>query len=77
MGITSDRVREQGFLDEVVREPIGGGHRDFDKVALNLREALLRHLDDLTIEAQNMEQLLEKRYQRIMRFGSFIEEPVK
>jgi acetyl-CoA carboxylase carboxyl transferase subunit alpha len=31
----------------------------------------------LTIEAQNMEQLLEKRYQRIMRFGSFIEEPVK
>jgi acetyl-CoA carboxylase carboxyl transferase subunit alpha len=77
MGITSDRVREQGFLDEVVREPIGGGHRDFDKVALNLREALLRHLDDLTIEAQNMDQLLEKRYQRIMRFGSFIEEPVK
>ena len=77
MGITSDRVREQGFLDEVVREPIGGGHRDFDKVALNLREALLRHLDDLTIEAQNMQQLLEKRYQRIMRFGSFIEEPIK
>ena len=77
MGITSDRVREQGFLDEVVREPIGGGHRDFDKVALNLREALLRHLDDLTIEAQNMDQLLEKRYQRIMRFGSFIEEPIK
>jgi acetyl-CoA carboxylase carboxyl transferase subunit alpha len=25
MGITSDRVREQGFLDEVVREPVGGG----------------------------------------------------
>ncbi len=77
MGITSDRVREQGFLDEVVREPIGGGHRDFQKTALNLREALLRHLDELKEEAKDMDQLLEKRYQRIMRYGSYIEEPVK
>lgn len=77
MGITSDRVREQGFLDEVVREPIGGGHRNFQKVAASLQEALIRHLNELNYEAQQMDQLLEKRYRRIMRFGSFIEEPVK
>lgn len=77
MGITSDRVREQGFLDEVIREPVGGGHRNFDKAALNLREALLRHLDEVKQEARNMDKLLEKRYQRIMRYGAFIEEPVK
>ena len=77
MGITSDRVREQGFLDEVVREPLGGGHRDFRKTALNLRECLLRHMDELRVEALDMDKLLEKRYQRIMRYGSFIEEPVK
>ena len=77
MGITSDRVREQGFLDEVVREPLGGGHRDFQKTALNLRETLIRHMDELKEEAKDMDQLLEKRYQNIMRFGSFIEEPVK
>jgi len=73
MGITSDRVREQGFLDEVVREPIGGGHRNFQQVAGNLRDALLRHLDELSYEAQNMDRLLEKRYQRIMRFGAYLE----
>jgi acetyl-CoA carboxylase carboxyl transferase subunit alpha len=77
MGITSDRVREQGFLDEVIREPVGGGHRNFEKVALNLREALLRHLDELNYESQDMNRMLEKRYQRIMRFGAYIEEPVK
>ncbi|MCQ8183099.1 acetyl-CoA carboxylase carboxyl transferase subunit alpha [Methylomonas sp. SURF-1] len=78
MGITSDRVREQGFLDEVVREPVGGGHRNFQKIAENLQEALLRHLAELNQEAAaNMDQMLEKRYQRIMRFGSFIEEPIK
>ena len=75
MGITSDRVREQGFLDEVIREPIGGGHRDYQKIALSLREALISHLDEL--KEEGMDEMLEKRYQRIMRYGSFTEEAVK
>lgn len=75
MGITSDRIREQGFLDEMVREPLGGAHRDFQSTAMNLREALLRHLEELKREP--VESLLEKRYQRIMNFGAFIEDPVK
>jgi acetyl-CoA carboxylase carboxyl transferase subunit alpha len=69
MGITSDRIREQGFLDEVVREPKGGGHRDFKQVAENLKEALLRHLEELNYFS--IEDLLEKRYQRMMDFGVF------
>ncbi len=77
MAITSDRIREQGFLDEVVREPLGGGHRDFQKTAMNLRETLLRHLDELKQQAEDMDQLLETRYQRIMRLGSYIDESVK
>jgi acetyl-CoA carboxylase carboxyl transferase subunit alpha len=77
MAITSDRIREQGFLDEVVREPLGGGHRNFQKTAMNLREVLLRHLDELKQEAKDIDQLLDTRYQRIMRLGAYIEEPVK
>lgn len=75
MGITSDRVREQGFLDEVVREPLGAAHRNFQATAMNLRETLLRHLEELKREP--MDQLLDKRYHRIMSFGSFTEDPVK
>jgi acetyl-CoA carboxylase carboxyl transferase subunit alpha len=75
MGITSDRIREQGFVDEVVREPLGGGHRDFQKTALNLREALIRHLEDL--KKDSIDDLLTKRYLRMMAFGSFTEEAVK
>jgi acetyl-CoA carboxylase carboxyl transferase subunit alpha len=77
MGITSDRVREQGFLDEVIREPIGGGHRNYAKTAENLQEALLRYLQELKTEAQDMDALLAHRYQRIMRYGAFVEEPAK
>jgi acetyl-CoA carboxylase carboxyl transferase subunit alpha len=69
MGITSDRIREQGFLDEVVREPLGGGHRDFQTIAENLKEVLLRHLAEL--KQLPIDQLLEKRYQRMMDFGVF------
>lgn len=75
MGITSDRVREQGFLDEVVREPLGGGHRNYQKTALSLREALISHLDEL--KQEDLDEMLAKRYQRIMHFGSFTEEAVK
>jgi len=75
MGITSDRVREQGFLDEVVREPVGGGHRDYQKTALSLRETLIRHLDEL--KREDLDDMIAARYQRIMRYGSFSEEVAK
>ena len=71
MGITSDRIRELGLLDEVVREPLGGAHRDFKKVAENLQETLIRHLQELRHES--MDSLLEKRYRRLMGFGAYTE----
>lgn len=75
MGITSDRVREQGFLDEVVREPLGGAHRDFETTALNLREALVRHLTAL--KQQPLDETLGKRYQRMMSYGAYSEDAGK
>ena len=72
MGITSDRIREQGFLDEVAREPIGGAHRNHEATAESLKETLYRHIKDLKHE--KLDSLLEKRYQRIMSFGAFTED---
>ncbi len=69
MGSKSDRLREQGFLDEVVREPLGGGHRDFVAISESLKETLLRHLHELKL--QDVDQLLENRYKRIMAFGVY------
>jgi acetyl-CoA carboxylase carboxyl transferase subunit alpha len=69
MGITADRIRAQGFLDEVIREPLGGAHRDFKITADNLKETLVTHLD--TLKKQDIHNLLEARYQRIMNFGVF------
>ncbi len=75
MGITSDRIRELGLLDEVVREPLGGAHRDYPLMAASLKEVLVRHLTYL--QQQTMDDLLATRYQRLMGFGAFVEEVVK
>jgi acetyl-CoA carboxylase carboxyl transferase subunit alpha len=75
MGITSDRIREQGLLDEVVREPLGGSHRNFQLTAFNLKDALVRHLNEL--KTLSIDDLLEKRYQRLLSFGTFTEETGK
>ena len=72
MGITSDRVREQGLLDEVVREPLGGAHRDFHLTALNLQSVLVRHLEEL--QAMPFADMMAVRYQRLMNYGAFIED---
>jgi acetyl-CoA carboxylase carboxyl transferase subunit alpha len=55
----------------VVREPLGGAHRDFKTMGENLKETLIRHLD--SIQQQDMQTILATRYQRIMSFGVFEE----
>jgi acetyl-CoA carboxylase carboxyl transferase subunit alpha len=69
MAITADRLRRQRLIDEIVREPLGGAHRDPQVTADNLKAALVRHLAE--VEALPPGELLEKRRARIRRFGVF------
>ncbi len=71
MGITATRLRELELIEQIVPEPIGGGHRDFEMVANNIAEALRDNLRELRLESAD--SLLEKRYQRLMRFGKYTE----
>ncbi|HHC74457.1 MAG TPA: acetyl-CoA carboxylase carboxyltransferase subunit alpha [Thiothrix sp.] len=71
MGITAKRLLDLGLIDQIIPEPLGGGHRDYDCVADNLRLTLRDNLRDLN--AEKSDKLLEKRYQRLMKFGRFEE----
>jgi acetyl-CoA carboxylase carboxyl transferase subunit alpha len=71
MGITSDRLKELGFIDQIVKEPLGGAHRDMDAMAQNLKNALLENLD--VLESVSLDKLLDNRYQRLMAYGNFEE----
>ncbi|OUR59665.1 acetyl-CoA carboxylase carboxyltransferase subunit alpha [Colwellia sp. 39_35_sub15_T18] len=67
MGITAQRIKELALIDNIVEEPLGGAHRDIDQMAAMLKQALKRDLTDL--EGLDKEQLVEKRYDRLMSFG--------
>lgn len=69
MAITSDRLEKLELIDQVVPEPLGGAHRDQVTTARNLTEALLESLEGLA--GVTIDQLLEDRYQRLMRYGKF------
>lgn len=75
MGITAKKVQKQGFVDEIIPEPLGGAHRNHKQIAENLRETLLRHLQ--TLQQQDLDKMLSDRYQKLMNFGSFTEEKPK
>jgi acetyl-CoA carboxylase carboxyl transferase subunit alpha len=61
-----------GVIDEIVKEPLGGAHRNPQKVAEDLREAIGRHLSDL--EKMDLDDLLKLRYEKFRKMGSFIDE---
>lgn len=69
LGITAEKLSKLGLVDRIIPEPLGGAHRDYDSIAENIREALQSSLREL--RALNSDQLLEKRYQRLMGFGQF------
>jgi acetyl-CoA carboxylase carboxyl transferase subunit alpha len=74
MGITAARLKTLGLIDRVVSEPLGGAHRDHRATAQSLRKALqdaLRQVSEFSPGG-----LLEKRFDRLMSYGRFKEQPV-
>ncbi len=69
MGITAPQLLQQGLVDKVIREPIGGAHRNPRSMAIRLKAVLLNELDALA--AIPIEQLLEQRYQRLRGYGAY------
>ncbi len=68
MGVTSSKLEELGIVDETIAEPLGGAHRDLDAMAATLQQRLITQVDQLS--AVPIDELLEKRYQRLMSYGN-------
>ncbi|MGL4753804.1 MAG: acetyl-CoA carboxylase carboxyl transferase subunit alpha [Aeromonadaceae bacterium] len=67
MGITAQRLKQLKLINNIIPEPLGGAHRNYDEMAALLRKRLLADLADL--RRLSTEQLLSERYQRLMSFG--------
>lgn len=69
MKITANHIVELGVADGIVPEPRGGAHRDLQKQAANIKQALLEHLEPLL--AMSEEELVEDRYMKFRGIGKF------
>jgi len=69
LNLTAPRLHELGVIDAVVPEPLGGAHKDPKKAAEALKEALIRHLNEL--KKIPLDELLQARYARYRRIGRY------
>ena len=69
MGVTTRELSKFGLVEEVIAEPLGGAHRDYDETARSVKDKIVDALREF--ESVDNEQLLENRYARLMSFGKF------
>jgi acetyl-CoA carboxylase carboxyl transferase subunit alpha len=74
MGITAQRLKTLGLIDKIINEPLGGAHRDHAAMAQNLKKALQDSLKQLS--GLSTAELLATRYERLMSYGRYKEQPV-
>ena len=69
--MTAQDLLEQGVIDEVIKEPAGGAHRDHDEMSRNIKTAIRKSLKELM--KLNKDELVEYRYKKFRAMGKFLE----
>lgn len=72
MKITAQDLLEMEVIEEIVPEPRGGAHRDYETTASAIKDGLLRHLEELS--GMSPDELVEDRYRKFRKIGEFAEE---
>ncbi len=69
--LTAPDLLNLGIIDEIIPEPEGGAHRNYDLAAKNLKEAVSKNLGELS--SFKMDDLLKARYEKFRKMGVFKE----
>lgn len=69
--LTAPDLKELEIIDEIISEPSGGAHRDWDSAATSVKEALIRRLDELS--EIPVDELAPSRVDKFSKIGFFEE----
>ena len=72
MKISAEELRKLNVVDDVVKEPMGGAHKDHEATANSLYAALDSYLNELSKLSE--QEILDQRYERFRKIGSFLEK---
>ncbi|MDP8211704.1 MAG: acetyl-CoA carboxylase carboxyltransferase subunit alpha [Candidatus Zapsychrus exili] len=67
--ITGENLIKHGIVDDIIPEPLGGAHKDPVSCAESLKNALLKHVNELSF--LSAEEVLDHRYNRFRKMGVF------
>ena len=68
MKVGANDLKKIGIVDEIISEPIGGAHQDYDTISASIKLSLLTNIAELSKFSQ--EELLQRRYQRLLKIGA-------
>ena len=68
MKLSAENIFELKLIDEIVKEPLGGAHRNYDQASLLIKNSIVDNLERLNQIPINA--LVEKRYERLMSYGA-------
>lgn len=69
LSLTADNLAKMGIIDKIIKEPVGGAHKDLDKAADILKSEILSSI----MELKNIDtrELIEKRYRKFRKIGEY------
>ena len=68
MKLSAENILELELIDEIIKEPLGGAHRNYDQASLKIKDSIIKNLD--RINQIPLNQLVEQRYERLMGYGA-------
>jgi len=71
LNLTAGKLKELNIADEVISEPLGGAHKNYDATAENIKKSLKSHLQ--TLGKLSPEKLKDQRHDKFRQMGEFME----
>jgi len=69
--LTGPDLIQFGIVDEIIKEPIGGAHRDPEFAAKNIKVSIVKYLEEL--KGMSSEKIVEERYKKFRKMGVILE----
>jgi hypothetical protein len=69
--ITAEDLKELGLIDDIIKEPLIGAHREKEKAASAIKEYFLTELEKL--KSMSEEERMQKRYEKLTAPGAYKE----
>ena len=67
MKVSAQELIKIKIVDEIIKEPLGGAHRDYKEISESVRSCILKNLG--TLLSKPLDDLLEERYKKLLEIG--------